>query len=301
MTRQLPGFFIFAVVAVYLVLAQESRVLKNIHLYGGIALAAAVILPWHLIMYAKYGQKFLGQYFGVALMTGIYGYPAGYSSSPSLNPWYAYFEILLSNYEPWLPFFAVGAYYAVKDSFRGVPARRDPLFFVLLWAVVPLALFQIAKVKQYHYINPLYIPFAVLTATAFRRFAPGVRMKAMRLLAAAVSAAAVLYLLFPIIPRTLDSREFDDTIGLIPAVRKLDADVSALPKGFCHYNNCFMFYGDRKVMLRSEEEMIAEIYSNGRHYFVLSRENFDRLSKRCRPSSLRILSFSRQSVLCANR
>lgn len=296
MTRQLPGFFILPVIAAYIVLAKEYGILKNPHFYGALALAAAVILPWHLIMYARHGRLFLDLYFGVALKTGLFGYPATYSANPSLNPWYAYFEIIASNYEPWLPFLTVGIYSGIRHYKTLAPDRQKLTLFLLAWVFVPLALFQAAKVKQYHYINPLYVPFAVLTAFAFAGFKEKTRVKAGAVLAVLTASLAVSYLIFPIIPRTLDSREFNDTIKLVPEAAKRPKGIYALDKGFSHYSSCFMFYGDAIVTKTTEPEIVEAVRTGAKRSFVLSRETAARVEQAAgRP--LRVVAESRESVL----
>jgi len=299
MTRQVPGVFTVCVIAVYILLSREFRILRNPHFYGALLLAAAVILPWHITMYRWYGQGFLKQYFGVTLMTGLKGYPAGYSSSPSLNPWYAYYSIILSNYEPWLPFLLAGIYQSVRRL--RILGRDDEewkkTLFILLWVFVPLAIFQAAKVKQYHYIVPLYVPFAIISATAFDNFRETLKMKVAGALAGLVTALAMAYLVFPIIPATLDSREFKDTILLVPAARQVSGDVFTLHDGFCHYNNCLLFYADKKVFPNSEQEITAAINAGRPVTFVLSRQDFYRIARTVDITRVRILTTSERSVL----
>jgi 4-amino-4-deoxy-L-arabinose transferase-like glycosyltransferase len=297
MTRQIPGFFILCVMGAYFMLARETRMLRNPHLYGALLLAAVIILPWHLIMYRWYGSRFLTQYFGVTLLTGLKGYPAGYSSSPSLNPWYAYGSILLSNYEPWLPFL-VAALYQGRRRFRTFEKeRRVRGLFVVLWVAVPLAIFQLAAVKQYHYIVPLYVPLAILTATFFGNLREPAKMKAAGWLAAAAGVLSAAWLLFPIVPATLDSREFKDTVLLAPAARAVAGDLATLRAGFCHYNNCLQFYADKKVLPRSEDEIVAAV--NAGAAAVLSRQDFVRIARRVDWTKARIVQVSEQSVLFA--
>ena len=102
----------------------------------GCLLSIAVIAPWHIVMYEKYGKSFLDQYLRVALMTGIKGYPSTYSKMASLNPWYAYFEILLANYWPWLPFLAAGFVKIIRDFKKSDKAEKNKSLFVLSWAFV---------------------------------------------------------------------------------------------------------------------------------------------------------------------
>jgi 4-amino-4-deoxy-L-arabinose transferase-like glycosyltransferase len=291
MTRQIPGFFILSAIVVYLVLSKDTIVVKTSHFWGALLVAAAVILPWHVVMYRWYDYGFLKQYFGVTLMTGISGYPAGYSSSASLNPWHAYFDMLLSNYWPWLPFFVYGVY-------RFLRQRRDPLtLYVLCWGFVPFAIFQAAKVKQFHYIVPLYVPFAIITATVFDALNTAAKRWAIKFLTALIGVLAIAYIAYPVIPLTLDSREFRDTILLAPAARGVAGDINVGEVGFSHYNNCLMFYADKKVIKNTEAGLIEKMRSGVPAVFAVPKELFDTLVRKIDPARIHILKTSEKSVL----
>ncbi|MGA2091159.1 MAG: glycosyltransferase family 39 protein [Endomicrobiales bacterium] len=291
MTRQIPGFFIFTAIIVFLLLSKDTMVIRSLHFWGAFLVAGAVILPWHIIMFHRFGYHFLKQYFGVTLMTGISGYPAGYSSSPSLNPWHAYFDILLSNYWPWLPFFVYGVY-------RFFRQKRNPLMlFILCWAFVPFAIFQLAKVKQFHYIVPLYVPFAIITASVFDAFSPVAKQRTLKILTGLIVVVAIVYCSYPVIPLTLDSQEFRDTITLVPAARSVAGDINVGEVGFSHYNNCLMFYADKKVIKNSEEQLIDKIRSDVPAVFAVPKELFDKLIRMVNPARIIVLKTSQKSVL----
>jgi len=299
MTRQLPGFFIYAVIAAYIVFSGEYRILKNPHLYGAVLLSFAVILPWHIIMYHKYGMAFLKQYFGVTLMTGITGYPQGYSSSPSLNPWYAYYEIILSNYEPWLIFLLIGLYRIINGFKSFSEEYRKKIIFILCWCFAPLLIFQVAKVKQYHYIVPLYAPFGIIAAYAIAGFAERTKKTLTAGLVIIVALLTVSYIMFPIIPATLDSREYVENMKLLSDVKKMEGDVYILKHGSSYFSNFFWFYADKRSVVRAEEELAALINSPEKRNFAVLKEDMPSLVKRVnRP--VNIIKESQDSVLFTN-
>ncbi|MBN1823978.1 MAG: glycosyltransferase family 39 protein [Endomicrobiales bacterium] len=300
MTRQIPGLFIIPPILVYLALKKDISPLKNTHLWGGLLLAAAVIAPWHLIMYEKYGASFVDQYTRVALKTAVHGYPLSEYANPSLNPWYAYFEIILSNYEPWLILLLAGVFFFFK-RLKNMPfEKRDILIFLMSYAFVTILLFQLARVKQYHYIVPVYVPFAVISAWAVENF--GERLKTAVTLTVCFSACllAAVYIAYPVIPKTLDSREFSDTIKLVPELKKLSFEAQVLAKGFSHYNNCFWFYADRKAVRNTEEELARKIGSGKKYYFVLFKDAFERIIRKTGPEKISIIKTTDDSVLFKN-
>jgi len=74
--------------------------------------------------------------------------------------------------------------------------------------VVPLLIFQTAKVKQYHYIVPLYIPMAILSASVLGNLEETKRKKWIFALVSVISIYTLACVAFPVIPKTLDSREY---------------------------------------------------------------------------------------------
>lgn len=277
MTRSLPGFFIIAAAASYVLASREFWILRSPHFYGALALSAAVFMPWHIWMYRLHGEFFLRQYFAVAFMTGIKGYPVSYAGNPSLNPWYAYFSILLSNYWPWLPFMLAGLYKIARGFAGFEPEKRKSLLFVLCWAMVPLLLWQAAKVKQYHYIVPIYAPLALVTAFWFDSLAAAAKARAANIFVIVLAVYTTACLAYPVIPKTLDSREYTDTITLIPDIKARGQDVNTIAKGGVHYYSCFLFYGDIKTNFVPEEAVAEAARKGGSRTYVLFKPDFERL------------------------
>ncbi|MCX5782182.1 MAG: glycosyltransferase family 39 protein [Elusimicrobia bacterium] len=297
MTRQIPGLFVFAVIILAILLLKEFKILLNPHFYFGLMLAVAVIAPWHIIMYLKYKKAFLDQYLSVALMTGIKGYPATYSGNPSLNPWYAYFEILVSNYWPWLPFLIIGIYKWIK-SFSSIDIEsRKKIIFVLLWAFVPFLMFQAAKVKQYHYIVPLYVPFALISAAAFEGFKFNIKIKSAFWLIIITTLLSVSYLFYPIIPKTLDSREYLKNMQFLEEAKRIDGDIIALNKWFSYYNNFLWFYADKRLVKNTPEEIVDKIKSQNKYNFVMSKEMFKKMHPLFLNKPLNIIKETEETVL----
>jgi 4-amino-4-deoxy-L-arabinose transferase-like glycosyltransferase len=292
MTRQIPGLFVFFVIFVFIVSAREFSVLRKPHFYGGILLSLAVFLPWHMLMYQDFGTLFIKQYFGKVASFGL----QGTGIQAEYFHWYNYLSILISNYWPWLPFMVVGVYITIKEMMVRKLVDR-PKLFILSWAFVPFLIFQMARVKATQYIVPVYFPFAILTAFGLAVFAEPARVKIAGCIAAIALPLAFLYVAFPIIPLTLDSAEYRDTILLVPAVRSIQADrvFKVGRNAYWHYANGLMFYADKKVVEVSDEELKAKMLSSEKFYMVSTKEEFERI--RAYGNSVRSLAASRDSVL----
>ena len=300
MTRQIPGLFIFAAILAYILLSKEYDILGNLNLYAALLLAAAIIVPWHVVMYAKYGKAFLEQYFGVSLMTGIYGYPVSYSGNASLNPWYAYFEILAANYEPWLIFLIIGVIGSVKKLLKGAPENRKKLIFVFCWAFVPFLIFQLAKVKQYHYLVPVYVPFALITAFAFDGFSAKVKEKVTAGFMAVVLLLACAYIAYPIIPKTLDSREYVKNMQFLNEAKSLEGDIYSVKEWSAYYSNFLWFYADKRLVKSTPEQLAEKIGSDEKYNFILSKDMFERL-KGTFGRKVVIIKETEETVLFSNK
>ncbi len=301
MTRQIPGLFIFAVIFVYILVSREFEILENFNLFAGILLATAIIFPWHLWMYAKYGKTFLDEYFGVSLMTGIYGYPASYSENPSLNPWYAYFEILASNYEPWLLFLVYGFYKATRNAFSKDENIRKKFIFVLCWSLVPLAIFQFAKVKQYHYIVPLYIPFSILAALTFDGFKKAIKEKVFLSLTIIALLLSAAYIVYPIIPKTLDSREYVKNMQFLSEAKAVQGDIYSVSEWSAYYSNFLWFYADKRLIKNTHGQIVEKVKSNDKYTFILSKEMFAKLQPFFGSRKLDIIKETEETVLFSNK
>jgi len=300
MTRQIPGLFIFAAVLLYILFSKEWDILVNPNLYGAVLLAAVIIMPWHLAMYAKFGRSFLDQYLGVSLKTGIYGYPVSYSGNPTLNPWYAYFEILVSNYEPWLIFLVIGILGSVKSFFKGDSETKKKLVFIFCWAFVPFLIFQLAKVKQYHYLNPVYVPFALISAIGFDGFSQKAKEKALAVLMAVVFLLAAAFIVFPIIPKTLDSREYVKNMQFLKEAKSVEGDFYSVKEWSAYYSNFLWFYADKRLIINTSDQIAEKMHSTDKYSFIMSRELFEKL----KPSfgeKVDIIKETEESILFSNK
>ena len=251
-------------------------------------------------MYQRYGDAFVKQYLGVALKTGIYGYQGEYAN-PSLNPWYAYGQILVNNYWPWLPLLGIGLYRMIRYFKTMEPEKKQYVLYTLLWCGVPLAIFQLAKVKQYHYINPLYVPFAIVVAYAADSLSTPAKAKLTAWIMALVAVLTVSYIVYPVLPRTLDSREYVDTLTLIEPIKTAPHDIYALSYGFAHYSNGLRFYADKNIIKISEEEMIERIRRGSGDVCIGFYTAISPVVERSGAQMVTMLGSSKESMLFAAR
>jgi len=274
MTRQMAGFLILPVVVIYDILVGRRGylTLRNKYFWASMAVMCAVILPWHILMIERYGKIFTGDYFGVNFNFAFHGNRA------TVNPWYEYFKIIISNYWPWLPLAVVGIYMTIvkfnKEGLDGVAHKK--MFYILLWAVVPFAAFQIAKVKHARYILSVYVPLAIFASLAINESIRNnlVRRFIKRAVIAAAFILSVVYILFPVLPRTLDNRELEDVVPVIKrsVVNLPSEEVIYILNNhkMWDYRNALYFYASRVNKPTSFKKMKERIKSGQRYacYFV---------------------------------
>jgi len=294
MTRQIPGFFICAVIIGYILLAHDNKPIKSIHFWLSLLVSSIIVAPWHILMYQYYGVGFIKQYFGVTLMSGFSGYSN--SVNPSINPWYAYFQILANNYWPWLPFMIFGIYKYFKKVFDVGVEEKQKILFIFCWVFIPFVIFQIAKVKQHHYIMPLYFPFAIVVAGVFDEFRFNVKYRVTLSLIILTFFLSVAYIFSPMLPNTLDSRYYADTIKLIPSVVNITKDIKTLPNDQYHYGNCFKFYANKIVSAETENEIINSILTQKKQCYILKKGDFDNIKRRVN-NKIKIIKETSESVL----
>lgn len=137
--------------------------MRSSHFWQGLVLALAVVLPWHLLMYARYGQAFVGEYVGYHVVARSTRALEGHAES-----YLFYLARLVDGFFPWvllLPFAVVAA--ARENMRRRSHARTllRPHSLVLLLLPALVFLFYTAiPTKLLWYILPVYPACALLVA-----------------------------------------------------------------------------------------------------------------------------------------
>jgi hypothetical protein len=114
-----------------------------------------------------------------------------------------------------------------------------------------------------------------------------------------IALLSILYICFPILPKTLDANEYKDTILMIPQVKSVQGDINALGEWFAHYNNCFWFYADKNTVENTQDQLLAKINSTKKYFFVTTKENFYKI-KKLSIKNLSVIKETKESVLFEN-
>ena len=181
----LPGLAL----AVYVVVARDAAVLRRLHLVPGLALFAAIAVPWFALAQARNPEFF--QFFF------IHEHFARYTLSghDRAAPWWYFLPIVLVGTMPWTPL--VIAALARRGRAREEPptSRIDVDRFLLVWAATVVVFFSLSSSKLPPYVLPALPALALLTA---RRFASWDKTHAVsRAAIAAVLAAGLIAATLP--------------------------------------------------------------------------------------------------------
>jgi 4-amino-4-deoxy-L-arabinose transferase-like glycosyltransferase len=109
-----------------------------------------LILPWHLMMFHLFGDRFWSEYFGMHVWTRATRQIEGHTSS-----WWYYLKVVIVSAPPFVLLYPI----AIANSFRDKRWRVWAVF-----SIVVFTLFTIAQTRLPHYITPVYPSLTVLTA-----------------------------------------------------------------------------------------------------------------------------------------
>ena len=303
MTKQVFGIFIYMILLGYIVVTKQWKVLKNYHFYLSFILVPIIVLPWHFAMYKKFGMKFVNEYF-VSTGKNLSGWNGHYRF---FHEWYVYLQQIVNNYWPWLPFFAYGIFIKLKNIktiFRNsVNTKTDNMnMFVLVWIFLPLIMLQIATKKNGNYLNILYPAFAIISAEVLNSFSQKTVQKIIKILVAVSIFVSILFISFPIVPKSIDAQKLTDPIKLIPVVNTIDKTEKIVIRKEDHFvfSSMFLFYADRGNITLSDEDFETKILEDKKHYFASYKDSFMRDILKKYENKIKLLTETKKTVLFTN-
>jgi 4-amino-4-deoxy-L-arabinose transferase-like glycosyltransferase len=116
----------------------------------GLLLFLALVLPWHLYMFHRFGASFLTEYLGFHVLAR-----ATHQIEEHNTHWWYYFWVLLISAAP----FALLYPFAIADSLRRGELRAWAIFVLTV-----IVFFTAVQTRLPHYIAPAYPALALLTS-----------------------------------------------------------------------------------------------------------------------------------------
>ncbi len=139
------------------------RALRGPWLWSGIALGLGLGASWSIHQALRFGPVALQAHYvdGIASLTSR---PLSLAGRITRYP-----VLLLERFQPVI----LPALAGLVLAWRRLRAGRDPgVLLLLLWIVVPLALFNLSGTQERRYLFPLYPPLALLAAWAIESWSP---------------------------------------------------------------------------------------------------------------------------------
>ena len=156
LAKGLIGFLVTgAVMLLWLLVFNQWKRLRPLHLPTGAILFLAIAAPWHVLA-ALHNETWAPRYF---VYEHFERFLTPAASRP--GPWHYFGWIVIAGLIPWTGFL----WPAVRDALRGGWARRQenaPAWFLVTWAAFVLFFFSISKSKLPPYILPIFPALAVL-------------------------------------------------------------------------------------------------------------------------------------------
>lgn len=187
-----------------------QRRIKDMLCYGPLAvvLAIAVCLPWALAIHHQ--EPDFWQFF--FWNEHIRRFSA--SDAQHIQPWWFYLPLLLAASLPWATLLPAALFDAWKLK------RQSGIAFLLLWLLLPLAMFSLSKGKLPTYILPCLLPLALLMGHALMSWIDQGRSTVIRLnglLNALLAVAGLTGLIYLQVTRPVyaNTEMFSLSLGLI--------------------------------------------------------------------------------------
>jgi 4-amino-4-deoxy-L-arabinose transferase-like glycosyltransferase len=156
LTKGLMGFLVTgAVMFLWLLVFDQWKRLRPLHLPTGALLFLAIALPWHVLA-ALHNETWVHRYIVFEHFERFLT-----TAASRTGPWYYFIGIVIAGMIPWTGFL----WPAVRDAMRGGWARRREnadAWFLVTWSAFIFFFFSISKSKLPPYILPIFPALAVL-------------------------------------------------------------------------------------------------------------------------------------------
>ncbi|MBI4589071.1 MAG: glycosyltransferase family 39 protein [Candidatus Rokubacteria bacterium] len=181
----------------YLLITRNAAHFRHLPLASGLAILAAVALPWYGIITYLYGWHFIQEFLVRNHLERFFGLERGLLT----YPFWFYVPALLFGFLPWSPFLVAALAAGAATGRRLFDPRHRLSLYLGLWVTVMFLTFSLARGKNEYYLLPAYPALAILVARYLRNragstsarlpldFAGGATLSALLLLGTGVTVA----------------------------------------------------------------------------------------------------------------
>ena len=144
------------IIGSYLLLAKETKILKEMKIFLGVIIYLAIAAPWYAVEFWRHGNEFMGSFF---MLRHFMRY-----LTPLVHkgPIYYYIPVLFLGFLPWSSFLPYSLAHLVISRAKPQTEERKKFLLLLLWFAVIFIFFTFAQTKLPNYILPLYPALALI-------------------------------------------------------------------------------------------------------------------------------------------
>lgn len=153
--------FPWVVIAGYLVYKKNFFYLFRESFAWGLVIFLVLVVPWHLLMYERYGAAFADEYFRNVHWRRLFE-----AEHPRCNTWFFYPGTIFAGMVPWA-FYLFPAAGWVYQQFKINKQVRGPFIFLFIWFLGVFIFLQPAKSKLASYILPAFPVVCIFLAHYF--------------------------------------------------------------------------------------------------------------------------------------
>lgn len=297
LTKSILGSFAMIGIFLFLLFSKDFKTIFNPFYLLSVLLALAVPAAWIVPNYLKYGNDFIAIHYGWIIFERGFVH---YSDKQDFWSYFTYVKNIWVFYWPWVPFAFFGLLMAAVDFFK----RKDTFGFLLvLWIFATVGIMSIGHEREFRYIFPVFVPFAVLTSRAFTTYI--LKTEAARTTTAKYSLACfgIIALIIVATPIHLNWGRDEDIKEIAPILEQ------HIPKGttLLRYNTedyytlqqPFMAYTSLKIDpkdITAKNDIEKILASNDQVFIVSYIENYKKLSQK-----FPIIAMSNQMIVFTNK
>ncbi|OGF48576.1 MAG: hypothetical protein A2231_11325, partial [Candidatus Firestonebacteria bacterium RIFOXYA2_FULL_40_8] len=164
LTKNILGSFAMIGIFLFLLLSRDFKTLFNPFYFLSILLALAIPAAWIIPNYAKYGKEFIDVHYRWIIFERGFVH---YSDKQNFWSYLTYVKNIWLFYWPWVPLAFFGLIMAVVNFFR----KKDKFGLLLvLWIFAVIGIMSIGHEREFRYILPVFIPFAILTSLVLNNY-----------------------------------------------------------------------------------------------------------------------------------
>ncbi|MGD2279370.1 MAG: glycosyltransferase family 39 protein [Candidatus Omnitrophota bacterium] len=161
LTKGLGSLIIPVILALYLILTGNYKILKEPALISGAIVAFFILGWWHWLAFSHYGEGFISDYIVKHLFTRTTKAVEGH-----VGDIFTYIGVIPNKGRPWG---GVGLALLPYLAWRIIARREKEHFLPVIWAGAVLVLFSMVKTKLHWYMIPVYPALSMMSGWGAER------------------------------------------------------------------------------------------------------------------------------------